>query len=214
MTIDTIRQLLVKYYEGDATIAETAVLKSFFNEAKELPEDLTTDAAIFRAMTSHENTDYIVPKDLREKIVSKTIRRSRRVFHIKSKIGAAASLAILICLSIVFITQKTAEPYQQQPLSASIGTPDYFNVPEDEELPYLQTVATDNIAVNVKELNHENHCHEITDSAEVVEITQQILKKINRSLNKAEYGIKYAEASVDIFNRQLNYSTYTITINL
>lgn len=209
MTIDTIRQLLVKYYEGDATIAETAVLKSFFNEAKELPEDLTTDAAIFRAMTSHENTDYIVPKDLREKIVSKTIRRSRRVFHIKSKIGAVASLAVLICLSIVFITQKTAEPYQQ-PLSASIGTPDYFDVPDYEELPSLQTIATNNIAVN----NHENHCHEITDSAEVVEITQQILEKINRSLNKAEYGIKYAEASVDIFNRQLNYSTYTITINL
>ena len=95
MTIDRIRQLLVRYYEGQTTPAETKVLKEFFRVAKDIPEDLTADAAVFRAMSACDATDCVVPEDLKARIVAATVGSRKRFFNWKAAAGIAASLAVL-----------------------------------------------------------------------------------------------------------------------
>ena len=229
MTIDTIRQLLARYYEGKASVREIAALKKFFSESDDIPEDLAVDAAIFRGLASLEEADRAVPENLKRRIIAATSARRRRLFYWKAA-AAAAVVAALISVSAVFMTEKTAGPCLQNRLTASAGTlyeaenslssTVSAEVPDCSGTIPLQHHATDFLAVDRKqpadktEQKPENRYREITDSAEVVEITQQILEKINSSLTKVEASVKYADAATDIMNKTLEHTSLTITLNL
>ena len=151
MTIDRIRQLLVRYYEGQTTPAETKVLKEFFRVAKDIPEDLTADAAVFRAMSACDATDCVVPEVL--------------------KAGIAASLAVLVSVATALIS----------------GGSDLRHPAEDMTID--ETTA---------------YTHEVVDSAEVVEITAQMLDMLGRSFDKADHGVRYADAAIAVIRDPLN----------
>ena len=67
MNIDEIKRMLDRYYEGESTPSETALLKEFFQ-----PADMSVDAAVFRALAEADKAEVEVPADLKERIVSVT----------------------------------------------------------------------------------------------------------------------------------------------
>lgn len=229
MTIDTIRQLLARYYEGEASVREIAALKKFFSESDDIPEDLGVDAAIFRGLASLEEADRAVPENLKGRIIAATSARRRRLFYWKAS-AAAAVVAALFSVYAIFMTEKPAGPCLQNQLTASAGTryeaenslssAVSAEVPDCSGTKPLQHRATDFLSVDRKqpadktEQKPENRYREITDSAEVVEITQQILEKINSSLTKVEASVKYADAAAGIMNKSLEHASLTITLNL
>lgn len=171
MTIDRIRQLLVRYYEGQTTPAETKVLKEFFRAAKDIPEDLTADAAVFRAMSACDETDCVVPEDLKARIVAATVGSRKRFFNWKAAAGIAASLAVLVSVATALIS----------------GGSDLRHPAEDMTID--ETTA---------------YTHEVVDSAEVVEITAQMLDMLGRSFDKADHGVRYADAAIAVIRDPLN----------
>lgn len=72
MNIDEIKRMLDRYYEGESTPSETALLKEFFQTAEEIPADMSVDAAVFRALAEADKAEVEVPADLKERIVSVT----------------------------------------------------------------------------------------------------------------------------------------------
>lgn len=229
MIIDTIRQLLARYYEGEASVREIAALKKFFSESDDIPEDLAVDAAMFRGLASHKEAGCAIPQNLKRRIIAATSARRRRLFYWKAA-AAAAVAAALISVSAVFMTEKTAGPCLQNRLTASVGT---LYEAENSLISGVSAVvhdcsgtkalhrhATDFLSIDRKQPADKiepklgNRYREITDSAEVVEITQQILEKINSSLTKVEASVKYADAATDIMNKTLEHTSLTITLNL
>lgn len=229
MTIDTIRQLLARYYEGEASVREIAALKKFFSESDDIPEDLAVDAAIFRGLASLEEADRAVPENLKGRIIAATSARRRRLFYWKAA-AAAAFVGALFSVYAIFMTEKPAGPCLQNQLTASAGTRYEAetsqsgivpaHTPECRGTKPLQHHATDFLSVDRKQPADKiepklgNRYREITDSAEVVEITQKILEKINSSLTKVEASVKYADAATDIMNKTLEHTSLTITLNL
>lgn len=103
MTIDNIRNLLSRYYEGHVTPAETEALKEFFRNTDDIPEDLATDAAIFRAIDDSVYTECDVPVDLKERIMAATVCRRKRFSNWRAIAGIAASVTVLVALAFAFI---------------------------------------------------------------------------------------------------------------
>lgn len=136
MINDRIRQLLARYYDGVSTPEETKELKDFFCQAKNVPEDLGADAAIFKAMAQIEAKECKVPENLKERIIASTTGRRRPSFSWRSAISVAASLAVLIALGVALTmgnrdaesadlflatnTYETAENYREVVDSAEV----------------------------------------------------------------------------------------------
>lgn len=116
MTIDNIRDLLARFYEGLTTPAETGALKDFFRNTHDIPDDLKADAAVFRTIDAREETEIAVPEDLKAKIIASTVGSRRRTFSWRPAVGIAASLAVIIALSIALI--RPSQTSENQYLAA------------------------------------------------------------------------------------------------
>lgn len=116
MTIDKIRNLLARFYEGLTTPAETEALKDFFRNTHDIPDDLKADAAVFRTIDAREETEIAVPEDLKAKIIASTVGSCRRTFSWRAAVGIAASLAVIIALSIALI--RPSQTSENQYLAA------------------------------------------------------------------------------------------------
>ena len=200
MNIDMIRHLLSAYYDGTATGADLNALKRYFVEAHDIPEDLRIDATIFRAMAAADHAD--VPADLEQKIIDSTIgsQRRRRFLNWRVAVSAAASLALLISLGFAFLPEKSALPDDNALLASSI-------LPEEEVVIQTAVIEQENIAepqVRVarqqapRARRNTGSYREITDSAQVVEITSRVLAKLDASFSKLENGVKKTEIAAAI----------------
>lgn len=88
------RELLDKYYEGATTLAEESLLRRFLSTAKNLPEDLQAEAALFGGAVSlrEESTDIEVLPFKRQSHLSQ-ILRTRWV--------SAISVAAVACMALM-----------------------------------------------------------------------------------------------------------------
>ena len=207
MNIDKVRLLLASYYDGAATGAEVNALMRYFVEANDVPEDLRVDAAIFRAMASTPSV--VVPSDLEQKIIESTIgsRSRRRFLNWRVAVSAAASLALLLSLGMAFMHNKPVdEPVENTLFASSFPTEEEVVVNtesiEPESVPVRQVHP-----VQAKVAQHRpasDAYREITDSAQVVEITTRLLAKLDASFNKVEYGVKKTEIAAAIIANPFN----------
>lgn len=202
MNIDKIRHLLASYYDGTATGAEVNALKRYFVEAEDIPDDLRLDATIFRAMASADAP--AVPADLEQKIIDSTIgsHRRSRFLNWRVIVSAAASLALLLSLGLAFLPEKSVdEPAENTYLASSI-------LPKEEaviQTEVIETVITPEPQERVVQQPAprakrpaSGSYREITDSAQVVEITSRVLAKLDASFNKLENGVKKTEIAAAI----------------
>ncbi len=111
MTIDNIRQMLDRYYDGIATPAETAMLKDFFRTAEDVPADMATDAAVFRAMAAVDDAEVTVPDNLKARIVAATIAARPRTFRWRTLVAVAASIALLLSLALSLLNFRPSVSY-------------------------------------------------------------------------------------------------------
>lgn len=201
MNIDKIRHLLASYYDGTATGAEVNALKRYFVEAEDIPDDLRLDATIFRAMAAADAP--AVPADLEQRIIDSTIgsHRRSRFLNWRVVVSAAASLALLLSLGLAFLPEQSVdEPAEKTYLASSV-------LPKEEavQAEVIETVITPEPQVRVAQQqaprakqSASGSYREITDSAQVVEITSRVLAKLDASFNKLENGVKKTEIAAAI----------------
>jgi len=106
MDINLIKKLLEKYYEGDTTLEEEAVLRDYFND-EDVPQELQKYQSQFvfyrrEREIKYQNYDYELPK-------------VREIHHTRSRLYwiPAAAAAILLIISIIFFLPKDPFSHKQ-----------------------------------------------------------------------------------------------------
>ncbi len=229
MNIDKIRDLLEKYYEGSASNIETDILKQYFRDNNDIPEDLRVDAAIFRDMATMKE-DVALPENLEQLIIDSTIGRKRRNIILWKVIpSVAASLALLTVLTISFISgherilssdedalvaqsepvlvhkeEITAPPTPTEDCTLTASTPE----------PVVSKTATPEPAIaqapapkksSTARRASENNYIEVYDSIQAAKISSRILAKLESTISRvADKGIRKTEIAVAAIKDPVN----------
>lgn len=216
MNIDEIKRMLDRYYEGESTPSETALLKEFFQTAEEIPADMSVDAAVFRALAEADKAEVEVPADLKERIVSVTTGARPRFLSWRPMLAAAASAAVLISLSVALFRPAVSSDVTEQlamadtvrhivvpesPTEVSVTAEAQITVPSEPAEPEVIARAE---PVRKAAETKSAYTREVTDPAETAEIAIKVLKMLGKSLDKAEDGIKRADEAVARMNDPFN----------
>lgn len=236
MNIDNIRHLLAAYYDGTATGAEVNALKRYFMEAQDIPEDLRVDAAIFRAMSEQTPAEVPTNLKQRIIDATTGAKPRRRFKLIpRAAVAAAASLALLIAAAMLLTGQNEPKDDTRlavvTPGTVTTVTPDtpvttvteisyidnsdapksqpdrQTNPGQTEAKALAQTQAKAQVKPSVKEQTKTRDPYrEVTDSEQVVEITQDILDKLTESLSLANKGVRHTHVAMAIVRNPLDAS--------
>lgn len=110
-SIEKIRSLLERFYQGESTLAEEHILEEFFLSST-VPADLLADKDLFQAL--HKGEDEMeVPATLNNSIIDtldhqvRKEKRSRRI-SLYSMSGLAAGILALVAVYVFFL--KDNEP--------------------------------------------------------------------------------------------------------
>lgn len=207
MTIDNVRSLLARYYEGDATAEEVAALGEFFSHSEAVPDDLAVDAAIFRALAEAHEAEIAVPEGLRERIVVATVgsrsRRSRFLW-LKPALAVAASLAVAITAGVGLLQIGSSAPSDASDmLATAVDTVHTIVVAEIEpdkvsdvamvaEAPVAEAPVAEPAPRRRKAVKAApgapvaQYTREVTDPAEAAEVIQEVFAMLQRSREASE----------------------------
>lgn len=224
MNKETILKLLDAYYDGTTTAAEVDALKRYFVETDNIPADLEVDAVIFRAMAAKPQAP--VPADLQEKILKATLKaRPRRRLLLWDRMAAAAAVAaVIVTLGMLFMRREVpqaAEKIAQVTQIRQVRPNDEPPMPEPHETrrdarPVRPRVTNHGAGAKVvpapkvtvdtiePQLAAADPYREVTDSAQVCEITEQVLAKIDSSFDLAMTGLNETEMMLAIAQDPLN----------
>lgn len=223
MKIEKVKQLLSRYYDGTASPEETDGLMQYFMTAENLPEDLQTDAMIFRAMANHKPA--AMPADMEQRILNATVGKKRRLrpLYWAASISAAAAVALIVTIGAGFLSDDKEQLAVQTPANmeqpvvntvAENSRPAEESVTVPEEKP--ESIGTPDVdtksAKEVKIISErkrpalyadevdaqEGSYREVTDSAEVQEITTRLFASLDASMEKAERGIRETESAIEM----------------
>lgn len=214
MNIDEIKKMLDRYYEGESTPSETALLKEFFQTAQEIPADMGADAVIFRSLAEADKAEVEVPADLKERIVAATTGARPRFLNWRPLLAAAASAAVLISLLVALfrpsvssdVTEHLAMADTIRQIAAPEAPAEASAAPEaDSTVPQLQEAAEPELIARAEPVkkavaSKSAYTREVTDPAETAEIALKVLRMLGNSLDQAEGGIKCADKAVAIMN--------------
>lgn len=202
MTIDNVRSLLARYYEGDTTAEEVAALGEFFSHSEAVPDDLAVDAAIFRALAEAYEAEIAVPEGLRERIVAATVgsrsRRSRFLW-LKPALAVAASLAVAITAGVGLLQIGSSAPSDASDMLATAADTVHTIVVAEIEPDKVSDVAMVAEAPVAKPAPRRRkavkaapgapvaqYTREVTDPAEAAEVIQEVFAMLQRSREASE----------------------------
>ncbi len=150
-TIELLRQTLALYYEGETSPQQEAALKEFFLEHNDVDDEFKADRAIFVSLNSE------VPTNLEERILDATCGRKRRRHTNYWVRSAAAAVATLIVVSMVFTYQP--EKIQQETVEIDNDDP-YIEITDPEEAQRIANEAialiNDQLAYTAKSIEQAN----------------------------------------------------------
>jgi len=183
MDIKKIKEFLQKYYDGDTTLEEEEILKRYFVENPDVPQELRTEKEQFAMYDRVKNAD--VPfKDFEKNLESLIDNQKVKypVFNrrnVRFKIAAlAASILILFGVynSIRYFTAR----------------PKYSDTIEDPYLAYQETKRTllyisEKLNYGTKELNNMSKINEGVQKLEPI-------SKLNRGLGILQHLTKMPES--------------------
>lgn len=110
-TTENIRQLLDRYYNGDASPEEIRRIKSYFASAAGIPADLEADRRIFAAMSGIDDIE--VParleSDIRAAIAAQSRAKRPAVAAWMAVAGIAAAVALIAVLAVRLMTPAADE---------------------------------------------------------------------------------------------------------
>lgn len=133
-SVDEIRFLLGKFYEGETSLAEEQLLADFFATCSDIPEDLKADRALFVELVSAESEDLgnvAVPEGLVEELAAVIDREAGKERHSGQRwwtwqrvAGIAASVCLFVSVGIYILNQ---------PVSTEMYAGKNVYVPQTEE---------------------------------------------------------------------------------
>lgn len=211
MNIDEIRLLLDRYYDGTATDSEIDALTRYFVGTHRIPADMRADQAIFRAMASHSQPG--MPTDLQRKIVAATYGDSSRTLRRRwtFALTAAATILLVLAIGLSYFTEKPTPDTPQIAVSTvrnpGPGVSQEISCPQEvshaDTIKTLPKIHRERKEEPVMEMNPSSNFREVTDSAEVVEITSRIFAILDKSLSKTEAGVKQTEMAFALLSDPL-----------
>ena len=174
-SIEEIRKMLDRFYQGETTLEEEKLLLGYFSSTK-VPEELIPDKDLFLSFGSGDET-ISVPADLNKKIIAtidqvekKAIRTHR--ISIFSLSGLAAGLLVMIAVYLFYVR------YDSKELIASTQITDTYDDPMEayEEAKRTMAYVSSKLNSGTSELKH----------------VQQVTKSVDplKSLSKINKGSK------------------------
>jgi hypothetical protein len=174
MDIKKIKELLRKYYDGNTTLNEEELLKRYFIDNVDIPQELDAEKKQFEMYEKMKNAEAQIKdfeKDLeslidKQKVKHADFNRRRAVFRIAA---IAASLLIL------FGVYNTVKYFT--------GRPKYHGTIEDPYLAYQETKRTllyisEKLNYGTKELNNISKINEGMQKLEPVSRLDDGLEKL------------------------------------
>jgi hypothetical protein len=174
MEIKKIKELLSKYYNGETTLNEEELLKRYFVDNADIPEELDAEKKQFKMYEEIKNADVPIKdfeKDLeslidKQKVKYPDFSRRKAVFRIAA---IAASLLIL------FGVYSSVKHFT--------GRPKYHDTIEDPYLAYQETKRTllyisEKLNYGTKELNNISRINEGIEKLEPVTKLNDGLEKL------------------------------------
>lgn len=105
-SIDKLRKMLDRFYQGETTLEEEKILQDYFASTK-VPEELIPDKELFLSFGAGSE-DVVVPADLNRKILASIDQLERRATRTRrislySLSGLAAGLLVMIAVYLFYI---------------------------------------------------------------------------------------------------------------
>ena len=111
--IGKIYALLARYYEGSTTESEEQELKLFFEQAEDVPEDMTVDKNLF--MSLQKMNDAITPSaDFEHRLLTTVcgLEKSRKSRIRRWSFSIAASVGLILSIGSYMLIKSNDNPYE------------------------------------------------------------------------------------------------------
>lgn len=138
-SVDEIRLLLEKFYDGATSCEEEQLLKDFFAQEVDLPEDLEADRSVFATLSEVEDEAVPaieIPEDLESEInaiIDREVKKSRPKIQWadwKRFAGIAASVCLIVTVGVFLMkNNQIDDPY----LADGAGLSDVYVPKTDDE---------------------------------------------------------------------------------
>jgi hypothetical protein len=128
-SIEKVRKMLERFYQGESTLEEEKWLEDYFSSTT-VPEELLPDQELFRTFRKVDNS-IVVPDDLNKKILETIDREERKVIRTRrisvfSLSGLAAGILAIVAVYVFFLrtdsprllADRTMEDTYQDPIEA------------------------------------------------------------------------------------------------
>ncbi len=172
--ISEIRELLDRYYDGNATETEEMKLREYFTREDNIPADMEADRLIFNNITAIPGQE--IPEGLSERLQAKInewdaaekaaneTRKRIRIPRLGVITGIAASLLVLISIGIYLqhpTTPTATEPTPEEAYAQTEKALRIFANAIDKSMEQIETVEKTSAKVN-RQINRQlNHLNEI-----------------------------------------------------
>jgi hypothetical protein len=175
-SLEEIRKMLERFYQGETTLEEEKMLQDYFSSTS-VPEELIPDKELFRNLGA-DAEEIQVPLDLNQKIITsldkveKKAVRTRRI-SLFSLSGLAAGLLALVAVYLFILRDDTISRY------AAVEWADTYEDPMDAYEEAKRTLAFVSAKLN-------------NGTSELKQVQKQVGKTAEpiRSLSKLNKGSK------------------------
>lgn len=144
-SVNEIKLLLDKFYDGTTSAKEELDLKEFFAIATNVPKELQSDMCVFQALADSDkamNTDVDIPEGLVDELAltidrlaeTETITPTRKWWTWQRLTGIAASMCILFSLSLYLISNTPESIPSIEPVGLR-----HAYIPQTEEEAIIET---------------------------------------------------------------------------
>lgn len=203
--INEIRRLIARYYDGSCSPDEELKIEEYLclTPDSELPDDLRTDAAMFRALAMAGSSDDIeLPDGLDERLDAVTadapVRRKPVIIRYLS-IAAAAAVVIAIGISLLNLSRPAEQPNDEQMIAVNGST---INVVITDTVPDTHA---DSTSVFVEAVSGETDSYRVVDDPEeAARITSEALSLLRDKMAVANGRIRHADNKINKISTTLN----------
>lgn len=213
MTPQKIRDMLNAYYDGMASADDVAALTAYFAGDGPVDDEFSVDREMFRAMAAARADVPDVPADLESRILNVTTRRGRLRVRLWGAIASAAAAVALMIAVWPDGPATTDSPEQGMTVlrlaSADNDIPENIPVRTVEKqaapAPHIAKASRRHAAAAVAPVTEAPSPYiELTDSADVAEITKMVLRKLDTSFAIAVEGMRDADMAIASVNDKIN----------
>ncbi|MFP4528844.1 MAG: hypothetical protein ACLFQX_09855 [Candidatus Kapaibacterium sp.] len=133
MNTTSIKPLIERYFEGDTSLAEEALLREYF-DSQHIDPELEPYSELFRYMTTQRD-GRIESEDFDERTISRISRRPLSKLYNIQWFAAAAAACAFIMLGVFFLNQNSENNESGEVIAEKYAT-------KDPEIAYKQAVET------------------------------------------------------------------------